>query len=72
MKLSYRMVLADKKQKGRIYQHLRHLHKPNKKRYRTDYRQGRMKNATNIDDKKPIGEGEGATIVKDNKHDLTL
>ena len=64
------MVLADKKQKGTLYQHLRHLHKTHRKRYGSYDRQGRIKNATSIeerhhivDDKKRIGDWEGDTII---------
>jgi len=71
----YRMVLADKKQEGTLYQHLRHLHKPHRKRYGSYDRRGRIKNATSIelrpkvvDDKSRIGDFEGDLIVgKDNK-----
>jgi IS30 family transposase len=71
----YRMVLADKQQKGSLYQHLRHLHKSHRKRYGSYDRRGRIKNATSIeerpkvvDDKNRIGDWEGDTIIgKDKK-----
>jgi len=71
----YRMVLTDKKQKGTLYQHLRHLHKTHRKRYGSYDRRGRIKNATSIeerpkivDDKARIGDWEGDTIIgKDRK-----
>lgn len=71
----YRMVLADKKQKGSLYQHLRHLHKTHRKRYASYDRRGRIRNATSIeerpkvvDDKARVGDWEGDTIIgKDRK-----
>lgn len=71
----YRMVLADKQQKGSLYQHLRHLHKSHRKRYGSYDKRGRIKNATSIeerpkivDDKNRIGDWEGDTIIgKDKK-----
>ncbi|WFE69564.1 IS30 family transposase [Thiomicrospira sp. R3] len=71
----YRMVLADKKQQGTLYQHLRHLHKTHRKRYGSYDRRGRIKNAVSIDErpeivdeKSRIGDWEGDTIIgKDRK-----
>lgn len=71
----YRLVLADKKQNGTLYQHLRHLHKSHRKRYGSYERRGRIKNAISIE-KRPemvnqkirVGDWEGDTIIgKDRK-----
>ncbi len=71
----YRMVLTDKKHKGTLYQHLRHLHKSHRKRYGSYERRGRIQNAISIeerprivDDKVRIGDWEGDTVIgKDHK-----
>ena len=69
------MVLAEKKKEGTLYLHLRHLHKTHRKRYGSNDRRGRIKNATSIelrpefvDSRSRIGDYEGHLIVgKDNK-----
>ena len=72
----YQFILADKKEGGGLYKHLRHQHKKYRKRYGSPARQGPLKNRVMIDDrpdivnaKQRLGDWEIDTIIgKQHKH----
>lgn len=69
----YRYILADKKEGGMLYKHLRHQNKPYKKRYGSTDRRGQISNRTSIDErpaivekKSRIGDFEGDLVIGKN------
>lgn len=66
----YQFLLADKKEGGTLYAHLRHSGKRRKKRYGSKDRRGQIKNRVSIDErpkvidkKERLGDWEGDTII---------
>ena len=76
----YRLVIENKANGGDLYRSMRHLHKTHRKRYGSNQRRGRIKNATSIEErpdiietKKRIGDWEGDLIIgKDHKSALYI
>ena len=66
----YQLVYADKRSGGDLYQHLRIISKPYRKRYGSSERRGRIKNCVSIDERPDvverrnrIGDWEGDTVI---------
>ena len=74
----YQLVYADKRSGGDLYQHLRIISKPYRKRYGSSEKSGRIKNR--VIDERPdvverrnrIGDWEGDTIIGKGRGALTL